>query len=125
LLLKESTSSDSILSIVLQNFLVTSQGLGEDLHTTSESEDQVEGGFFLDVVVSKSSAFIQLFTSEDESLLVWWDTFFVLDLGFDILDGVRWLNFESDGFTSQGLDEDLHTTSEWIWSYDVIYLNLD
>jgi hypothetical protein len=31
-----------------------------------------------------------------------------LDLGLDIVDGVRGLNLEGDGLTREGLDEDLH-----------------
>ena len=50
----------------------------------------------------------QLFASEDESLLVRRDAFFVLDLGLDVIDGVRSLNFESDGFSGEGFDKDLH-----------------
>ena len=80
--------------------------------TTSESKNQVEGRFLLNVVVRKGSAVLELLSSEDESLLVWWDTFLVLDLGLDVLNGVSWLNIKSDGLSSQGLDEDLHTTSE-------------
>ncbi len=48
----------------------------------------MNSGFFLDVVVSKGSSVFELFTSEDESLLIWGDTFLVLDLGFDVLNGV-------------------------------------
>ena len=91
---------------------LTSQGLDEDLHTTSESQDEMESGLLLDVVVGESSSILKLLTGEDESLLVWWDTFLVLDLGLDILDGVSWLDIKGDGLTSEGLDEDLHTTSE-------------
>ena len=40
----------------------------------------------MDVVVRKGSAILKLLSGEDESLLVWWDTFFILDLGFDILN---------------------------------------
>jgi len=87
---------------------LTSQGLDEDLHTTSKSEDEMEGGFLLDVVVRKSSAIFQLLTGEDESLLIRWDTFFVLDLSLDILNGVSWLDIEGDGLTGEGFDEDLH-----------------
>merc|ERR1711964_110640 len=80
--------------------------------TSSKSENQVKGRFFLDVVVRKSSAILKLLSSEDKSLLIWWDSFLVLDLGFDILNGVSWLNIEGDGFTSESFDEDLHTSSE-------------
>merc|ERR1711990_972521 len=72
----------------------------------------MEGRLFLDVVVSEGSSVLKLFSGEDESLLIGRDTFLILDLGLDILDGIRWLNVKSDSFTSQGLDEDLHTTSE-------------
>jgi len=91
---------------------LTSEGLDEDLHTTSESQHQMESGFLLDVVVGEGSSILKLLTSEDKSLLVWWDTFLILNLGLDILDGVSWLNIEGDGLSSEGLDEDLHTTSE-------------
>ena len=39
-------------------------------------------------------------------------TFFVLDLCFDILNAVRWLDFQGDGLSCQSFDEDLHATSE-------------
>ena len=47
-------------------------------------------------------------TSKDEPLLVWRDSLLVLDLGLDVLDGVRGLDLEGDGLTREGLDEDLH-----------------
>ena len=87
---------------------LTSQGLDEDLHTTSKSEDQVKGRLLLDVVVGKSSSILKLLTSEDKSLLIWWDTLLVLDLSLDVLNGVSWLDIKGDGLTGEGLDEDLH-----------------
>ena len=39
-------------------------------------------------------------------------TFFVLDLCLDILDGVGRLHFQCDGLSGQGLDENLHTTTQ-------------
>jgi len=72
----------------------------------------VKGGLLLDVVVTESSTILELLSSEDESLLIGWDTLLVLDLSFDVLDGVCWLNIKGDGLTSQGLDEDLHTSSK-------------
>ena len=91
---------------------LTSEGLDEDLHTTSESQHKMESGLLLDVVVGEGSAVLELLSSEDESLLIWWDALLVLDLGFDIFNGVSWLDVKGDGLTSEGLDEDLHTTSE-------------
>ena len=68
----------------------------------------MESGLLLDVVVGEGSSILELLTGEDKSLLVWWDSLLVLDLGLDILDGVRWLDLKSDGLTSKGLDENLH-----------------
>merc|ERR1719282_2041361 len=97
-----STSSDGL----------SSQGLHKDLHTTSQSENQMKGTFLLDVVIGKSSSVFQLLSSKDQSLLIWWNSFLVLDLGLDILNGIRWFNLQGDGFASQCLDKDLHTTSQ-------------
>ena len=91
---------------------LTGEGLDEDLHTSSKSKDQVKGGLLLDVVVGESSSILKLLSSEDESLLIWWDTFLVLDLSLDVLNGVCWLDIEGDGLSSEGLDEDLHTSSK-------------
>merc|ERR1719503_142215 len=80
--------------------------------TTSESKDQVESGFFLDVIVRKGSSILKLLFSEDKSLLIWWDSFFVLDLGLDVFNSVCWLNIEGNGLSSKSLDEDLHSSSK-------------
>jgi len=72
----------------------------------------VESRLLLDVVVRESSSVLQLLASEDQPLLIWGDTFLVLDLGLDVLNAVRGLDLEGDGLPSEGLDEDLHTSSE-------------
>merc|ERR1711962_1489814 len=72
----------------------------------------MECGLLLDVVVRESPAVLQLFSSKDQSLLVWGDAFFVLDLGLHVFDGVRWLDLEGDSLTGQSLHEDLHTSSQ-------------
>jgi len=33
-------------------------------------------------------------------LLIWWDTFFVLDFSLDILDSITWFNFKGNGLSS-------------------------
>ena len=78
------------------------------LGTTTKAEDQVEGGLLLDVVVGKSSAILELLAGEDQALLVGWDSFLILNLGLDIVDGVARFNLEGDRLAREGLDEDLH-----------------
>merc|ERR1712180_441447 len=103
---------DGVTGLNLKGDCLTSQGLDKDLHSTSKSQDKMEGGFLLDVVVAQGSTIFQLLSSEDQTLLIWWDSFFVLDLGLDVVDGVTGFNFKGDGLTSQGLDEYLHSTSK-------------
>merc|ERR1712136_453481 len=91
---------------------LASQGLHKYLHATSETQDKMESGLLLDVVVRKSTAILKLLASKNQPLLVWWNAFLILDLSLDILDSVRWLHLESDSFASQGFDKNLHSTSQ-------------
>jgi len=72
----------------------------------------VKSRFLLNVVVRESSTVFKLLSGEDESLLIWWDSFLVLDFGFDIFDGIGGFNIQGDGLSSESLDEDLHSTSK-------------
>merc|ERR1712243_363636 len=96
----------------LEGDRLTGQRLHENLHTSSQPENKMEGGLLLDVVVRESPAIFELFSCEDQPLLVWGDALLILDLGLDVLDGVRWLNLQSDGLSSQRFHEDLHTSSQ-------------
>merc|ERR1711874_119770 len=93
---------------------LASQGLDEDLHASPESENQVKSALLLDVVVGESSSILQLFSSEDQSLLIWGDSLLILDLGLHVLDGVGWFDLEGDGLAIQGLDEDLHDATFFV-----------
>merc|ERR1712192_303741 len=72
----------------------------------------MKGALLLDVVVRQSATILQLFTSEDQPLLIWGNSLLVLDLGLHILNGVRWFNLQSDCLASEGLDKDLHASSQ-------------
>jgi len=82
------------------------------LGSSSKTEHKVKGGLLLDVVVREGAAILQLLSGEDKSLLIGGDTLLVLDLGLNVIDGVRGLDLEGDGLSSQGLDEDLHASSK-------------
>lgn len=84
---------------------LSSKGLNEDLHTTTETQDEMKGGLLLNVVVGQSAAVFKLFTSEDQTLLVRRNTLFILDLCLDIVDGVARLNLKGDSLASEGLDD--------------------
>merc|ERR1712024_370243 len=95
---------NAIRGLDLEGDGLPSEGLDEDLHTSSESEHKMESRLLLDVVVRKSSSVLKLLASEDQSLLVWGDSLLVLDLGLDVLNAIRGLDLEGDGLPSQGLD---------------------
>ena len=68
----------------------------------------MECALLLNVVVTKGTAILELLAGEDETLLIGGNALLVLDLGLDIINGVRGLDIEGDGLAGQGLDEDLH-----------------
>ena len=76
--------------------------------SASETQDEVKGRLLLDVVIRQGAAVLELLAGEDETLLVGRDALLVLDLGLDVVNGVRGLDIEGDGLAGQGLDEDLH-----------------
>ncbi|MCO5561096.1 hypothetical protein L7F22_014717 [Adiantum nelumboides] len=99
---------DGVRALNFKRDGLASKGFYKDLHATTKTEDKVEGGLFLDVIICKSAAIFKLLASEDEALLIGGDTFFVLDLGLDIVNSVGALHFEGDSLAGEGLDEDLH-----------------
>lgn len=93
--------------------LVTVKALGKHgkgwvIHSASESQDQVECRFLLDVVITQGPSILELFACEDETLLIRRDAFLVLDLCLDIINRIRRFHVESDCLARQRLDKDLH-----------------
>merc|ERR1712174_1119 len=86
----------------LQGDGLACEGLDKDLHSSSQSEHKMKSALLLDVVVRKGPSILKLLSSKDQPLLVWGNSLLVLDLGLDILNGVRWLNLQSDGLASEG-----------------------
>ena len=72
----------------------------------------MEGALLLDVVVREGAAVLQLLAGKDQPLLVRGDSLLVLDLGLHVLNGVGRLNLKGDGLSGEGLDKDLHTSTE-------------
>ena len=99
---------DSVRGLNIKSDGLASQRLDENLHTTAEAEDQVKGALLLDVVIAQGPAVLKLLTSENQALLVRWDTLLVLNLSLDILDRVGSLNVEGDSLAGESLNEDLH-----------------
>merc|ERR1711874_231358 len=103
---------DGIGSFNFQSDGLPGKSFDENLHSTSETKDQMKGGFLLDVVIRQGSAIFKLLSSKDQSLLIWRNALLVLDLSFDIFDGIGSFNFQSDCLPGKSFDKNLHSTSE-------------
>lgn len=71
-----------------------------DLHSTTQTENQVKGRFLLDIVIGEGTAVLKLLSSEDQALLVGRDSFLVLNLGLNVVDSVAGLDLKGDGLAS-------------------------
>ena len=99
---------DSVAGLNFEGDCLSGKRLHEDLHSTTQAEHKVKGGLLLDVVVTQSAAILELFPGENETLLVWWDAFLVLDLGLHVFDSIAGLDFEGDSLSGKCLHKDLH-----------------
>jgi hypothetical protein len=99
---------DGVGRLHLKGDSLASQGLHEDLHASPQAKHQMEGALLLDIVVSERAPVLELLASEDEPLLVRGDALLVLDLGLDVVNGVRRLHLKGDGLAGEGLHKDLH-----------------
>ena len=68
--------------------------------------------FLLNVVVAKGTAILKLLSSKDETLLIRRDPLLILNLGLDVVDGVRGFYVEGDRFAGKGFHKDLHSSTE-------------
>ena len=67
----------------------------------------MQKGPLLDVVVGEGAVVIELLAREDQPLLFRRDSLLVMHFLLDLVDGVAGLDFEADGLTREGFDEDL------------------
>lgn len=56
--------------------------------STAKTEHEMESRLLLNVVIRKCTTVFKLLAGEDETLLVGWDTFLVLNLGLHIVNCV-------------------------------------
>jgi len=103
---------DGVAGLDFESDSLAGEGLNEDLHATTKTEDEMESGLLLDVVIRKGAAILELLASEDETLLIGRNALLILDLGLHVIDGVARLDLKGDGLAGEGLHEDLHATAE-------------
>ena len=58
------------------------------LSASAKTKYQMQGGLLLDVVVRQGTSVLELLSGKDQTLLIWRNSFLVLDLSLDIVNGV-------------------------------------
>ena len=79
---------DGVRRLNLKSDGLAGESLDKDLHTTTQTKDEVKGGFLLDVVVGQGTAIFKLLSGKDQTLLIWRNALLVLDLALDVVDSV-------------------------------------
>jgi hypothetical protein len=64
---------DCVRRLDLQGDHLAGKGLDENLHTATETKDEVKGRLLLDIVVRESLTVLELFADESKALLIRWD----------------------------------------------------
>ena len=57
--------------------------------------------FFLNSIIWQCLSFFKLFSCKNQSLLIWWNSFFFLDFCFDCVNWIVWFNFKCDCFSCE------------------------
>ncbi len=94
-------AADLLVAVVLAGQHLE-RGLND---TTAQTEHKVERRLLLDVVVRERAAVLELLTGKDQTLLVGGNPFLVLNLGLNIVDGVRGLHLKGNGLTCREWNE--------------------
>lgn len=75
--------------------------------TTTKTKHQMQRTFLLNVVITEGTPVLKLLPGKDQTLLIGGDPLLILDLGFDIVNGVGGFDIEGDCFAGESFDEDL------------------
>jgi hypothetical protein len=75
--------------------------------STTKTQDEMQRGFLLNIVVGQSTAIFELLASKNETLLIRGNALLVLNLGLYVFNGIGGLDIERNGLASQSLDENL------------------
>ena len=76
------------------------------------AQHEVECGLILNVVVRQRPSGLKLLAGKDQPLMGWMNSFLVLDLGLDNVNGFRRLDVQCDGLDVKNIDEDLYASTE-------------
>ena len=99
---------DTVSSLFIGSFWFEPTRRWMNLHSATQTEHEVEGGLFLDIVVRKGATIFKLLAGEDETLLIGRNALLVLDLSLNVLDCVGRFDIKGDCLSRKRFDKDLH-----------------
>ena len=70
---------DGVVGLDLDSDDPAAHRLGKHPHSSTKSEHQVKSALLLDVIVGETAAILELFSSENETLLIWGNSLLVLE----------------------------------------------
>ena len=70
----------------------------------SKSKNKVDCPIFKSSIIRNSSIIFELTSARNQPLLVWRDSFFILNVLFQLVDCISVLSFNCDRFSSEGFD---------------------
>ena len=65
---------------------------------TTKTKNQMQRTLLLDIVITQGTSILKLLPRKDEALLIRGNPLLILNLSFDIINGVGGLDVEGDGF---------------------------
>src|SRR5689334_10148384 len=69
-------------------YLQETEKTQSDHHTTTQAKNEMQSTLLLNIVVAHGSLILKLFSSKDETLLIRWNTFFILDFALDVCNRI-------------------------------------
>jgi len=103
---------DCIACLHVESDGFSSECLHKDLHTSPQTQHKMEGALFLDVVIRKRPTIFQLFSSEDQTLLIRGDALLILNLGLHVIDCITGFHIKRNSFSCECLHKDLHASPQ-------------
>ncbi len=86
------------------NEWVVKDSAGNLTMSSAETKHQMKRRFLLNVVIREGASILQLLSGKNQTLLIRRNSFLVLDLGLDILNGISGLDIKSDGLSGKSLE---------------------
>jgi len=74
---------------------------------SAQTQHQVQRRFLLNVVIAQRATILKLLSGKDEALLIGRDSFFVLDLGLDVVNRIGRFDIQRNGLSRERLDKNL------------------